>query len=90
MKIKSILFTPLLLISSLCLASEKSTLAFTIDNDGIFGVDKDYTSGLFLTYSTGAITPYAIFSPLSLSYWGRTSLDKLEFLIGHKMYTPQI
>ncbi|MYM60535.1 DUF2219 family protein [Vibrio sp. OCN044] len=88
MKIKSILFTPLLLISSLCLASEKSTLAFTIDNDGIFGVDKDYTSGLFLTYSTGAITPYAIFSPLSLSYWGGTSLDKLEFLIGHKMYTP--
>ncbi|WP_245986676.1 lipid A deacylase LpxR family protein [Vibrio pectenicida] len=88
MKFKSILILPLVFSSAFCLASEKSTIVFSIDNDGIFGVDQDYTNGLFLSYATGAITPYSLFSPLSLSYWGGTSLDKFEFLLGHKMYTP--
>ncbi|GLT18258.1 exonuclease [Vibrio zhanjiangensis] len=88
MKLKCIITLPLLFSSALALASEKSTLAFSIDNDGIFGVDQDYTNGLFLSYSTGAITPYSLFTPLSLSYWGGASLDKFEFLLGQKMYTP--
>ena len=88
MKLNRIFIFPLVFSSALCLASEKSTLAFSIDNDGIFGVDQDYTNGLFLSYTTASITPYPIFTPLSLSYWGGASLDKFEFLIGHKMYTP--
>ena len=69
-------------------AAEKSTISLSVDNDGILGVDKDYTSGLFLSYTSGEISPYPIFSILSLSNWYPDSLDKIEFLIGHKMFTP--
>ncbi|MFM2590347.1 lipid A deacylase LpxR family protein [Vibrio sp. TBV020] len=88
MKLNHALILPFLLASATAVASEKSTVSFAIDNDGVFGVDQDYTNGLFLTYTTGAITPYSIFSPLSLSFWGGASLDKFEFTLGHKMYTP--
>ncbi|BCK03449.1 exonuclease [Vibrio cholerae] len=76
------------LISASSLASERSTASFALDNDGIFGVDHDYTNGLFLTYTSKAINPHWLFSPLSLSIWGGASLDKVEFSLGHKMYTP--
>ncbi|WP_076584948.1 lipid A deacylase LpxR family protein [Vibrio ostreicida] len=69
-------------------ASEQSTVSFSIDNDGIFGVDQDYTNGLFLTYTSGAVTPNWLTEPLSLSFWGGAALDKYEFTLGHKMYTP--
>lgn len=88
MKLNRIILLPLLLASASSIASDKSTLSFSLDNDGIFGVDQDYTNGLFLSYTTGGITPYPIFSPLSLSFWGGASLDKFEFTLGHKMYTP--
>ncbi|OAJ93768.1 lipid A deacylase LpxR family protein [Vibrio bivalvicida] len=88
MKLNRTIILPLLLASAASLASEKSTFSFSIDNDGIFGVDQDYTNGLFLSYTTGAITPDPIFAPLSLSFWGGASLDKFEFVLGHKMYTP--
>ncbi|PMG47974.1 exonuclease [Vibrio lentus] len=79
---------PLILLSFSSLASERSTLTFALDNDGIFGVDQDYTNGLFLGYTSSGITPYNWVKPLSLSYWGASSLDKWEITIGHKMYTP--
>ncbi|KJY83015.1 exonuclease [Vibrio galatheae] len=88
MKLNRTVILPLLFVSATSFASEKSTLSFAIDNDGIFGVDQDYTNGLFLGYTTGPITPYAMFSPLSLSFWGAASLDKFEFVLAHKMYTP--
>ncbi|RTZ16552.1 lipid A deacylase LpxR family protein [Vibrio aquaticus] len=88
MKLKHALILPLVMASTVALASDKSTLSFALDNDGVFGVDQDYTNGLFLSYTSGAITPYPIFSPLSLSFWGGSTLDKFEFSIGHKMYTP--
>ncbi|WP_117234338.1 lipid A deacylase LpxR family protein [Vibrio maerlii] len=69
-------------------ASDRSTVTFALDNDGIFGVDQDYTNGIFLSYTSGAITPYSWAKPLSLGYWGAASLDKIEFILGHKMYTP--
>lgn len=78
----------LILLSFSSLASERSTLTFALDNDGIFGVDQDYTNGLFLGYTSSSITPYNWVKPLSLSYWGASSLDKWEITIGHKMYTP--
>ncbi|CAM3244318.1 DUF2219 domain-containing protein [Vibrio neptunius] len=79
---------PLILLASTAVASERSTVSFSIDNDGVFGVDQDYTNGLFLTYTSGAITPNWLTSPMSLSFWGGASLDKYEFTLGHKMYTP--
>ncbi|WP_070963010.1 lipid A deacylase LpxR family protein [Vibrio sonorensis] len=79
---------PLLLISASACASDKSTVAFSIDNDGIFGVDQDYTNGLFISYTSGGIAPWPMFKPLSLSFWGAASLDKVEFTLGHKMWTP--
>lgn len=88
MKLTRALILPLLLAATSSVASDKSTVSFSIDNDGIFGVDQDYTSGLFLRYTSGAITPHPVFSPLSLSFWGAASLDKFEFMLGHKMYTP--
>lgn len=77
-----------LIFSAGALSSERSTVSFSIDNDGIFGTDEDYTNGIFLSYTTGAISPYSLFRPLSLSYWGANSVDKFEFQLGHKMWTP--
>lgn len=87
MKLKY-LYSLCLLISSTAVASDRSTVSFSLDNDGIFGVDQDYTNGLFLSYASGAIEPNWITKPLSLSYWGAASLDKFEITLGHKMYTP--
>lgn len=88
MNIKKTSLISLLLISLGAHASERSTVTFALDNDGLFGVDQDYTNGLFLTYTSHAINPHWLFTPLSLSMWGAASLDKVEFSIGHKMYTP--
>ncbi len=85
---KSLAVIPLLVVGVSAFASERSTVSFSVDNDGIFGTDEDYTNGIFLSYTSGAITPYPIFRPLSLSYWGATSLDKVEFQLGHKIWTP--
>ncbi|MEH0741339.1 lipid A deacylase LpxR family protein [Vibrio cholerae] len=78
----------LLLLSTTALASEQSTLAFSLDNDGVFGVDQDYTNGIFLTYTSAGIRPPSWVGPLSLSFWGAASLDKWEVTLAHKMYTP--
>ncbi len=79
----------LLLISSFSvLASQHSTLTLTVDNDGVYGVDQEYTSGIFLSYTSGGITPYRWAEPLSLSTLEAPSLDKWEVSIGHKMWTP--
>lgn len=82
-------YLPLLLLASAASsASERSTVTFSLDNDGLFGVDKDYTNGIFLSYTSGAIQPNWLTTPFSLSLWGASSLDKVEFVLGHKMYTP--
>jgi len=69
-------------------ASQHSTLSLGVDNDGVYGVDQDYTSGIFLSYTSEAIRPSWLTKPLSLSAWGAASLDKWEVSIGHKMWTP--
>ncbi|KII79585.1 lipid A deacylase LpxR family protein [Vibrio renipiscarius] len=77
-----------LVFSPVYAASDRATLSFAIDNDGIFGVDQDYTNGLFLSYTSASVQPNALTAPFSLSYWGISSLDKYEITLGHKMYTP--
>ncbi|WP_165310857.1 lipid A deacylase LpxR family protein [Vibrio ziniensis] len=79
----------LLLTSSFsALAAQSPTVTLNIDNDGVFGIDQDYTSGVFISYTSGAVRPNWWSKPLSLSMWGAASLDKWEFSIGHKMWTP--
>ncbi len=79
---------PLLLLSASTFASSLSTLTFSLDNDGIYGVDQDYTNGIFFSYTSAKIDPYSWLQPLSLSYWGEASFDKWEVKIAHKIWTP--
>lgn len=69
-------------------ASERSTLSVGVDNDGIFGTDRDYSSGVFIDYTSAATTPSLGFTPLSLSLWGISSVDKVGVTLGQKIYTP--
>ncbi|ELV8694038.1 DUF2219 family protein [Vibrio fluvialis] len=79
---------PIALFSGAAIASSQATFSLHLDNDGIFGVDEEYTNGIFLTYTSQGITPYWWAKPLSLSAWGANSLDKWEISVGHKMWTP--
>jgi len=74
--------------SSSVQASEHPTVTFAIDNDGIFGVDQDYSNGIFAVYTSAKINTPAIFAYLSLSIWGASALDKMEITLGHKIWTP--
>ncbi|MCF7481875.1 lipid A deacylase LpxR family protein [Vibrio sp. J1-1] len=76
------------LLSPAVFASTKSTVSFALDNDGIFGVDQDYTNGIFLSYATGQLRKESEWNWLSLSHSSFTSVDKIELVFGHKMWTP--
>ncbi len=78
----------LTLLSPVAIASTKSTVSFTIDNDGIFGVDQDYTNGVFLSYATDQLTQESQWKWLSLANSEHTNIDKIELVLGHKMWTP--
>ncbi|MGY0616379.1 lipid A deacylase LpxR family protein [Vibrio sp. FJH11] len=77
------------LLSPAAFASTESTVSFTLDNDGIFGVDHDYTNGIFLSYATGQLTKKREWDWLSLSNPESSSIDKIELVLGHKMWTPR-
>ncbi|EOX3942250.1 MULTISPECIES: lipid A deacylase LpxR family protein [Vibrio] len=78
----------LTLLSPVAIASTKSTVSFTIDNDGIFGVDQDYTNGVFLSYATDQLTQESQWKWLSLTNSEHANIDKIELVLGHKMWTP--
>ncbi|BBM64243.1 exonuclease [Vibrio alfacsensis] len=79
----------LALLSPVAIASTKSTISFTLDNDGIFGVDQDYTNGIFLSYATEQLRRDAEWRWLSLNESSnQTNVDKIELVLGHKMWTP--
>ncbi|WP_322802875.1 lipid A deacylase LpxR family protein [Vibrio alfacsensis] len=79
----------LALLSPVAIASTKSTISFTLDNDGIFGVDQDYTNGIFLSYATEQLRRDAEWGWLSLNESSnQTNVDKIELVLGHKMWTP--
>ncbi|EOB3675187.1 lipid A deacylase LpxR family protein [Vibrio vulnificus] len=86
MKLSKSLF--LLLLSPMAFASVKSTTSFSLDNDGIFGVDQDYTNGIFFAYASPALSSEHQVKRLSLADKQGGSIDKWEFSIGHKMWTP--
>lgn len=78
----------LTLLSPVAMASTKSTVSFTLDNDGIFGVDQDYTNGIFLSYATGQLKQESQWRWLSLADSEHANIDKIELVLGHKMWTP--
>lgn len=79
----------LALLSPVAIASTKSTISFTLDNDGIFGVDQDYTNGIFLSYATEQLRRDAEWRWLSLNESSnQTNVDKIELVLGHKIWTP--
>lgn len=78
----------LTLLSPVAMASTKSTVSFTLDNDGIFGVDQDYTNGIFLSYATGQLKQESQWKWLSLADSEHANIDKIELVLGHKMWTP--
>lgn len=78
----------LTLLSPVAMASTKSTVSFTLDNDGIFGVDQDYTNGIFLSYATGQLKQESQWQWLSLADSEHANIDKIELVLGHKMWTP--
>ncbi|EHD1696454.1 TPA: lipid A deacylase LpxR family protein [Vibrio vulnificus] len=86
MKLSKSLF--LLLLSPMAFASVKSTTSFSLDNDGIFGVDQDYTNGIFFAYASPALSSEHQIHRLSLADKQGGSIDKWAFSIGHKMWTP--
>ncbi len=86
MKFKK-LFT-LALLAPAALASTESTVSFTLDNDGIFGVDQDYTNGIFFSYATGQLSKKNEWGWLSLTNSASSNIDKIELILGHKMWTP--
>lgn len=79
----------LLLLSAPCaIASVKSTTTLSLDNDGVFGVDQDYTNGILLEYASPALSSEYQVDYLSLANELGGSIDKWAFSIGHKMWTP--
>lgn len=81
-------FCSLVLMMSLpAYATSQSTLSFNLDNDGIFGVDQDYTNGVFFSYTTPALSAE---HQWFLSHGNNLtpSTDKLQISIAHKMWTP--
>lgn len=78
----------LALVSPAALATTKSTVSFTLDNDGIFGVDQDYTNGIFLSYATDKLREDSEWKWFTLNGNGQSNVDKIELVLGHKMYTP--
>ncbi|MFT7682862.1 MAG: lipid A 3-O-deacylase [Moritella dasanensis] len=84
----SLFFSLITATSSSVAASEHSTVTFALDNDSTFGVDQDYSNGIFISYTSSAISTPSMLTYLSLSIWEKPSLDKFEFTLGHKMWTP--
>lgn len=86
MKLSKLIF--LTLLSPVALASTKSTVSFTLDNDGIFGVDQDYTNGIFFSYATEKLKKESEWKWFSLENADQSNIDKIEVVLGHKMWTP--
>ncbi|NLS11327.1 lipid A deacylase LpxR family protein [Vibrio sp. SM6] len=84
---KSLFFAAALTASSV-FASPQATFSFNLDNDGIFGVDKDYTNGVFFAYASPALSADNQWF-LSQSTNDVSSVDKFQLSIGHKMWTPK-
>jgi hypothetical protein len=79
------------LIASSALAESNSAFYFGLDNDGVFGVDQDYTNGIFFSYSTDIeLDKDSIFYHLPTEPF-KQGLDnemKWSIQMGQKMWTP--
>lgn len=71
------------------------TFTLSIDNDGLLGTDKDYTSGIFFKYNSKSTTNINDNSPLLLKSFGnwlplqQESNKGWGLTVGQKIWTPE-
>ncbi|PMH44993.1 hypothetical protein BCU68_11150 [Vibrio sp. 10N.286.49.B3] len=88
---RTVISTSLALLSLSILPSHAGTVAFNIDNDGVFGVDRDYTNGLYLSYFSNefAYTPLLL-TPLANTFGTFPNAShKWGITVSQKMWTPE-
>ncbi|OBT13955.1 hypothetical protein A9264_02110 [Vibrio sp. UCD-FRSSP16_10] len=78
----------------LSFAQTNSSFNFVIDNDSIVTTDKDYSNGLFLSYSSDLdIKPNGFFDSLPGTHFSASTSDgtvhKFSIELGQKMWTPK-
>ena len=91
-----ILYLPVLvsLLSSTVIAEELSSIAFTLENDGIIRKDQGYTSGMFFSYNSQATDSIANSAPngvkhlASLLALNKQYLQAWQVIIGQQIWTP--
>jgi hypothetical protein len=79
------------LIATTAAAESNSSFYFGLDNDGVFGVDQDYTNGIFLSYSTETVlNEDSLFYYLPTEPFAKGSGNETRWSIefGQKMWTP--
>ncbi len=87
--IKQSIILLLLVIISDTVRSE--TLSVSIDNDGPFGTDRDYTSGFQLSYSKAFRSGNSLlanYSPVALFTNPKQNTNKWRVTAGQKIWTP--
>lgn len=82
----------LLALSALCASQAfAGTFTFSLDNDGVFGVDQDYTNGLFLSYYSNEFAPHYLMTPIANSFgtFQGSAGHRWGFTLGQTIYTPE-
>lgn len=88
MSFKKSLFTTLLLFFSSTALS--ASLIFTFDNDGVYGVDHDYSNGVFLSYySDDLALPVRLLPFTSMSSFQSPIVHRWGLTLGQRMWTPE-
>ncbi len=79
------------LITAPTWADSNSAFYFGLDNDGVFGVDQDYTNGIFFSYSSDIdVDDNSLFYKLPTQPFSpeHAKETKWSFQLGQKMWTP--
>ena len=72
----------------------QSSISYTVDNDGLLGTDRDYTSGLFVSLNSGASEVKNRFTPEALTFTGLDNERDLsvyhqwQLTVGQQIWTP--
>lgn len=80
-------------LSSFSVKAElNSSFYFGLDNDGVFGVDQDYTNGIFLSFSTDFdLSDQSLTTALPFNHFDPHNQDRIYkwgMQAGQKMWTP--
>lgn len=82
-------------IVALCAASaaqaeERGTLSLVVENDVFYGLDRDYTNGLQIAWTTGPLDDkcWICESARVLPFFQGTGEIRINYALGQNMYTP--